>query len=120
MKVIGGWWALLLAGCIQTPDIRTVGDHVFLATGSSHRNCPMGALHLKVMRDLDHLVRMLEKTLIAAKAGEEVADALPVDDQVAFIGSRTTAQSPYARAARAQLRSLGMSELIEAQEELDG
>lgn len=40
MKSIAAAALCLLAGCvIQTPNIRSLGDSTYLATGGSHRNC---------------------------------------------------------------------------------
>lgn len=71
----------------------------------------------RVIREINNLHEVLARTLEAGREGGAVADMLPIDEQIEILKDKTLPSSPYARTARAQLRRLGMSELIASPEE---
>lgn len=77
------------------------------------------AARLKVMREVINLDMILSKTLDAGGLNADVADMLPVGEQVEVLQRMTMPNSPYSKAARAQLTKLGWAKLCVQPEEMD-
>jgi len=72
---------------------------------------------LRIMREIIDLHSVLTKTLEAGGLNAAVADELPIDEQVEMIKRKTLPNSPYSRAARAQLLKLDGGAALCAQPE---
>jgi hypothetical protein len=77
------------------------------------------AARLKVMRDIVELHRILLKTLDAGGLNMDIADMLPVDEQLELLRKMTMPRHPYSKAARAQLAKLGLADLCAQPEEME-
>ena len=70
------------------------------------------------MRDVEELCESLAKTLTVGAGIDAAADGLPHLDLVKQLRRKTLPDSPYSRAARAQLHYMGMSSLAAGPEDL--
>jgi hypothetical protein len=94
-----------------------VGSHIGRVTESIRiygLNLPdIKDARFDVMRDIKEEVEELEQLAEAASASSEIAviDSLPVQRMLNKIREKTNRSSPYARAARAQLKYMGYPQL---------
>lgn len=74
---------------------------------------------IKAMREVNDLCEVLLGMVDAAEPGHEaIADRIPINKQIEAIKKKTLPCSPYSKAARAMLFSLGLPELCASPEEL--